>query len=73
MLRFTQYPTRQQSVILALVAQGYSNAGIARHLDRSMRTVEVHLTHMYELLNIQEHENPRVILALEGLDLPPLA
>jgi DNA-binding NarL/FixJ family response regulator len=42
--------TRQEQVVLSLVAQGWRSAEIARELSVSRRTVENHLNNIYSKL-----------------------
>jgi DNA-binding NarL/FixJ family response regulator len=44
--------TKQESVVLALVAQGKRNAEIARELYVSINTVETHLYRIFHKLNV---------------------
>jgi DNA-binding NarL/FixJ family response regulator len=44
--------TKQESTVLALVAQGRRNAEIARELYLSLRTVESHLYRIFQKLNV---------------------
>jgi DNA-binding CsgD family transcriptional regulator len=44
--------TKQERIVLALVAQGWRTAKIAEELFVSPRTVETHLTHIFEKLGV---------------------
>jgi DNA-binding NarL/FixJ family response regulator len=44
--------TKQESQVLALVAQGRRNAEIAQELYLSIRTVESHLYRIFQKLNV---------------------
>ena len=44
--------TKQESIVLALVAQGKRNAEIAQELYLSVRTVESHLRSIFQKLEI---------------------
>ena len=44
--------TKQESIILALVAQGKRNAAIAQELFLSVNTVESHLYRIFQKLNV---------------------
>lgn len=44
--------TKQERSVLALVAKGRRNAEIARELVISTRTVETHLYHIFDKLNV---------------------
>lgn len=61
--------TERQKEILHLTAQGYSNAAIAEQLFLSHRTVENHLSRIYQVIGIDSHSNiqPRVAAALAYL------
>lgn len=58
--------TERQREILHLTAQGYSNAAIAEQLFLSHRTVENHLSRIYQVIGIDSQANiqPRVAAAL---------
>ncbi|MCY0878522.1 MAG: response regulator transcription factor [Firmicutes bacterium] len=62
--------TPRQLQILELVAQGYTNAAIAKTLFLSEKSVENHLTAIYAALNIESlspDQHPRVKAALAFL------
>ncbi|MGQ9599402.1 MAG: response regulator [Anaerolineae bacterium] len=44
--------TPREREVLYLLTQGYTNFQIARQLGLSIRTVETHLTHIYDKLNV---------------------
>jgi NarL family two-component system response regulator LiaR len=44
--------TKQEVVVLALVAKGWRNSRIAGELSISIRTVETHLTNIFGKLNV---------------------
>ncbi len=44
--------TPREREVLCLLAQGYTNYQIARQLGLSIRTIETHLTHIYDKLNV---------------------
>src|SRR5690606_27723567 len=44
--------TRQEKVVLSLVAQGWRTAKIAQELYLSPRTVETHIYHIYDKLGV---------------------
>ena len=44
--------TGRERDVLRLVVQGYSNAGIAAHLDISCKTVDTHRTHLMDKLGL---------------------
>jgi len=56
--------TPRQSDLLRWVAQGKSNAETAKILGISARTVQKHLEHIYDQLNV-EHRHAAVAMALE--------
>ncbi len=45
--------TARQRTILRLLHQGYDNKSIAREMDLSIKTVENHLTRLYQQLDVQ--------------------
>lgn len=45
--------TKQERVVLALVAKGWRNGRIASELSISIRTVESHLTNIFGKLNVK--------------------
>ncbi len=56
--------SRREREIAALVADGYTNVQIARHLRIGPSTVKNHTRNIYAKLGIQEMQgNPRVLLA----------
>lgn len=61
--------TERQREILHLAAQGYSNAAIAEQLFLSHRTVENHLSRIYQAIGIDSQSDiqPRVAAALAYL------
>ena len=44
--------TKQESIVLTLVAQGKRNADIARELYLSVNTIESHLYRIFQKLNV---------------------
>jgi len=44
--------TPRQRMVLELIAQGYSTQDIARHLNRSVKTVETHRAQLMKRLNV---------------------
>jgi DNA-binding NarL/FixJ family response regulator len=61
--------TGRERDVLGLIAEGLTNAGIARRLDISMRTVEVHAQHVFAKLGLPDDQyvNRRVLSALVWL------
>ncbi|WP_457254009.1 response regulator transcription factor [Pedococcus sp. P5_B7] len=61
--------TDRERDVLGLIAEGLTNAGIARRLDISMRTVEVHAQHVFAKLGLPDDQyvNRRVLSALAWL------
>lgn len=54
--------TKQETVVLTLVAKGWSNARIARELVISIRTVESHLTNIFVKLNVGSRTEAAIYL-----------
>lgn len=52
--------TKQEKVVLALVAQGWRTAKIAQELFISPRTVETHLAHIYAKLAVSSRTEAAV-------------
>ena len=65
--------TRREREVLALMAEGRTNAGIARRLVLTERTVETHVTSILTKLDIYESadEHRRVLAVLTWLGLRP--
>lgn len=55
--------TPQEQQIAALVAEGATNAAVARELSLSTKTVEYHLTRVYRKIGIRTRQELRVELA----------
>ncbi len=53
--------------VLRLAAQGVSNAGIASHLYISVRTVQVHLTHIFTKLGVGSRTEAVIVGLRRGL------
>jgi DNA-binding NarL/FixJ family response regulator len=51
--------TPRQQEIISLIAQGYSNAAIAERLVLAPKSVENHISQMYQVLDIDTH-NPQI-------------
>jgi DNA-binding NarL/FixJ family response regulator len=51
-MRSTNVLTRQEHQVLMLIAEGKRNAKIAQELYISVRTVEGHLYHIFQKLNV---------------------
>jgi DNA-binding NarL/FixJ family response regulator len=62
--------TEREVEVLAAIAEGLTNAGIAARLRISDRTVEVHVQHVFEKLRVGDdpRSNRRVLAALTYLD-----
>jgi DNA-binding NarL/FixJ family response regulator len=65
--------TRREREVLALMAEGRTNAGIARRLVLTERTVETHITSILTKLDLYEStdEHRRVLAVLTWLGLRP--
>lgn len=65
--------TPRELEVLSLLAQGYSNGGIAERLSIRPRTVETHINGIYHSLNVSRDAciNPRVLVALDFIDHTP--
>jgi len=59
--------TRQESNVLALVAQGKRNAEIARELFLSVHTVESHLYRIFQKLEITSRTEAAIYALENGL------
>jgi DNA-binding NarL/FixJ family response regulator len=67
----TQPLTNQERCILALVAQGRRNAGIADALCISTRTVENHLYHIFDKLGVSSRTEAALYAFQTGLFSAP--
>ncbi len=63
--------TRQESNVLALVAQGKRNAEIAKELYLSVHTVESHLYRIFQKLNISSRTEAAIYALESGLFSKP--
>lgn len=63
--------TKQERIVLALVAQGWRTAKIAEELFVSPRTVETHLAHIYGKLGVSSRTEA-AIYALQANLAPDL-
>jgi DNA-binding NarL/FixJ family response regulator len=66
--------TEREHEVLELMAEGLTNAGIAKRLYLSERTVEAHVRHVLVKLNIPEREDAhrRVLAVLARLSATQL-
>jgi NarL family two-component system response regulator LiaR len=58
--------TSREMEVLGLVAQGFSNHQIARQLGLSVRTVEAHLTHVYNKLDVNSRTEAALLAQRKG-------
>lgn len=58
--------TPRQKEVLRLASQGLSNHQIARELGLSVRTVEAHLTHIYNKLDVASRTEAAILAYREG-------
>ena len=63
--------TKQESQVLALVAQGRRNAEIAQELYLSIRTVESHLYRIFQKLNVSSRTEAAIYAFHTGLLAKP--
>jgi DNA-binding NarL/FixJ family response regulator len=61
--------TKRETEVLALIAEGYSNAGVARELVVTVAAVERHVTSIFDKLGLQQSPNQhrRVLAVLNYL------
>jgi DNA-binding NarL/FixJ family response regulator len=59
--------TPREVEVLGLLSEGLSNQQIAYRLDRSVRTVEAHLTHVYAKLGVGSRTEAVLVAQREGL------
>ena len=59
--------TKQERTVLALVARGWRNADIARELVISTRTVETHLYHIFDKLQVSSRTEAVLFALRSGL------
>ena len=59
--------TEQERAVLALLAIGQRNAGIADELSLSIRTVENHLYHIFHKLNVSSRTEAVIYALSNGL------
>ena len=62
----TRRLTRQEHTVLALIAEGRSNVGIAERLGLTTRTVETHTSRIFTKLDLEAHPSihRRVLAAM---------
>ena len=61
--------TQQERTVLALVAKGWRNAAVARELVISTRTVETHLYHIFDKLEVSSRTEATLLALRNGLVL----
>ena len=66
-MQSTNQLTNQERSVLALVAQGRRNAGIAMELCISTRTVENHLYHIFDKLGVSSRTEAALYAFQAGL------
>jgi DNA-binding NarL/FixJ family response regulator len=59
--------TQQERTVLALVARGWRNAAVARELVISTRTVETHLYHIFDKLQVSSRTEATLLALQSGL------
>jgi non-specific serine/threonine protein kinase len=52
--------------VLGLLAEGFTNHQIARQLGLSVRTVEAHLTHIYNKLDVNSRTEAALLAQRRG-------
>jgi DNA-binding NarL/FixJ family response regulator len=65
--------TRQERVILTLVARGWRNARIAQELVISTRTVESHLYRIFDKLGVSSRTEAAIFSVQSGLAFADLS
>jgi DNA-binding NarL/FixJ family response regulator len=63
--------TKQESIVLALVAQGKRNAQIARELYLSVHTIETHLYRIFQKLDVSSRTEAAIYALQNGLFSTP--
>jgi DNA-binding NarL/FixJ family response regulator len=58
--------TAREMEVLSLVSQGLSNQQVARKLNLSVRTIEAHLTHIYNKLGVGSRTEAALLAQREG-------
>jgi DNA-binding NarL/FixJ family response regulator len=58
--------TEREMEVLSLVAQGLTNDQIAQQMHLSTRTVEAHLTHIYNKLNVSSRTEAALLAMRKG-------
>lgn len=59
--------TRQERIVLSLVARGWRNAAVARELVISTRTVETHLYRIFDKLRVSSRTETALVALNTGL------
>lgn len=63
--------TKQESIVLALVAQGKRNADIAKELYLSVRTVETHVYRIFQKLMLSSRTEAAIYALQNNLLVTP--
>jgi DNA-binding NarL/FixJ family response regulator len=61
-----QVLTAREMEVLGLLAEGFTNHQIARQLGLSVRTVEAHLTHIYNKLDVNSRTEAALLAQRRG-------
>lgn len=65
--------TRQEHIVLALVAKGWRNTQIAAELVISIRTVENHLYHIFSKLGVSSRTEAAIYVLRTGMTFPEMS
>jgi DNA-binding NarL/FixJ family response regulator len=58
--------TKRELEVLSLVAESLTNDQIAQNLHLSTRTIEAHLTHIYNKLNVSSRTEAALLAVRKG-------